>query len=366
MEYVQRAIATCHDFGGADPPTDLSRVAVVVPVTERAARTPTASDVLASVAARNPARIVVPVQADADAIGPIADWLAEVDAPTDCLWCSAPALADRLAAAGIDTPPGKGRDVWLALGVAASAADRVAVHDADVQTYAPETLARLCFPLDHDYRFVKGYAARVESDGLYGRLFRLFVSPLLDALSDRHDAGIVRYLQAFRYTLSGSIATTAQIARSMRPPPGWGLEIATLGTAFERAGFEATAQVDLGRHVHDHRPVAGADGLERMAREVWTTLVDVCATHGVGVDPGALRTAYRTAADRLVDRYALDARFNGLPADPQGERDQIERYADAIDQVDQIDRLPAWDAIDLDPGTVRATATRAVRAELHR
>ncbi|MFW6436268.1 MAG: glycosyl transferase family 2 [Halococcoides sp.] len=363
MEYVQRAIATCHDFGDADPPADLSRVAVVVPVTAAVARTPTATDVLATVADRNPARIVVPVRADRAAIGPIADWLAGFDAPTDCLWCSAPALADQLAAAGIDAPGGKGRDVWLAVGVAASVADRIVVHDADVQSYAPETLARLCAPLDHDYTFVKGYAARVESDGLYGRLFRLFVSPLLDAIADRHDAPIVRYLRAFRYTLSGSIATTARVARSMRPPPGWGLEIATLGTAFERAGFEATAQVDLGRHVHDHRPVTGSDGLERMAREVWAALVDVLASHSVDVDPATLRPAYRSAADRLIDQYALDARFNGLPVDPESERAQVERYADAIDQTGRIERLPAWDAIDLDPQTVRATATRA---ELHR
>ncbi|MFB6163113.1 MAG: glycosyl transferase family 2 [Halococcoides sp.] len=361
MEYVQEAIATCHDFGGAAPSADHSRVAVVVPMTAAEARTETATAVLDTVAAHDPARIVVPVRADADAIGPIADWIGGFDARTDCLWCSAPALDDRLAAAGIDAPPGKGRDVWLGLGVAAAAADRVVVHDADVASYSPATLDRLVFPLDRGADFVKGYYARVERDGLYGRLFRLFVRPVLDAIADRHDAPIVRYLRAFRYALSGSIATTAALARQLEPPPGWGLEIATLGTAFEHAGFEATAQVDLGRHVHDHRPVAGDDGLEAMASEVWTALVDVLATHGVGVDPGTLEAQYRAVADRTIDRYALDAHFNGLPIDPGDERRQVERYADAIASVDRVRRLPAWDRTDLDPGTVRSVATRALR-----
>jgi len=361
MEFVQEAIATCHDFGGADPPADLSRVAVVVPMTAAEAHTETATGVLETVAAQDPARIVVPVRADADAVGPIADWLGAFDAPTDCLWCSAPELADRLAERGIDAPPGKGRDVWLGLGVAAAAADRVVVHDADVASYSPATLGRLAFPLDHDYDFVKGYYARVERDGLYGRLFRLFVRPLLDAIAARHDAPIVRYLRAFRYTLSGSIATTDAIARQCRPPPGWGLEIAMLGAAFERAGVEATAQVDLGRHVHDHRPVAGEDALEAMASEVWASLVDVLALHGVGVDPASLESEYRQVADRTIDRYALDARFNGLPADRRDERRQVARYADAIANVDRVRRLPAWDRSDLDPETVRAVATRALQ-----
>ena len=60
----------------------------------------------------------------------------------------------------------------------------VAVHDCDIRDYARELLARLCFPTVHpnlNYEFAKGYYGRV-TDRLYGRVTRLFMTPLLRAM----------------------------------------------------------------------------------------------------------------------------------------------------------------------------------------
>src|SRR5699024_10887086 len=117
-------------------------------------------------------------------------------------------------------------------------------------------------PLSMGYEFSKGYYARIEDGRLYGRLFRLCYVPLVEALATDHEAAILSYLDAFRYGLAGEFAATADLVRRLRPPLAWGLEVATLGDAFDHAGFSGSAQVDLGRHEHEHRPVVGADGLE--------------------------------------------------------------------------------------------------------
>ncbi len=268
MEYVQERIATLHEFGDGDAGMggDLAReaaaavadTAVVVPMTGREHESPAAERVLAELERLEPApaAVFVPVRADADRIGPFRDWLGSFALPTRVLWCNAPDVDAVLADAGLDGGFGKGRDVWLALGPAADVADAVVVHDADARSYEAAHVQRLLAPLTMDFDFAKGYYARVEGDRLYGRLCRLFYEPLLRALADANDAPIVDYLGAFRYALAGEFAASARLARRLRAPRAWGLEVGTLGDAYEIAGFDGSAQVDLGRHEHDHRAVA--------------------------------------------------------------------------------------------------------------
>ncbi|MFC6730871.1 glycosyl transferase family 2, partial [Natronoarchaeum mannanilyticum] len=220
--------------------------------------------------------------------------------------------------------------VWLALGVAAAGSEFVAVHDADAKSYAPTHVPRLLAPLAADYSFSKGYYARVENDRLYGRLYRLFVAPLLRSLDDAHDDPVLDYLDAFRYPLAGEFAMTADLARSVRAQPSWGLEIGTLGETFDRVGFEGSAQVDLDVHEHDHRAVSGSDGLSGMAEHVGAALFRVLEDQGVAVDYDAVRERYREVGAAMVDQYAADAGFNDLAFDRAAEREQVRTYADAI------------------------------------
>ncbi|MFB6172378.1 MAG: glycosyl transferase family 2 [Haloarculaceae archaeon] len=361
MEYVQERVTTLHDLADPVPDAPVDRAAVVVPMTEREHATLAADHVLSTLERVAPAHVVVALRSDPDRVADVADWLTGYDLPLETLWCDGPRLTETLADAGLNGDRGKGRDVWLALGAAAAAADLVAVHDADARSYSAAHVPRLLFPLRRDYRFAKGYYARVEDGHLYGRLFRLFVAPLLRALADANDAPVLSYLDAFRYALAGEFAATAEVVRRLRPPRGWGLEVATLGDAFRTAGFADSAQVDLGIHRHDHRSVAGPSGLSDMADQVGAALFAVVEDHGV--DPGydTLPDRYREAADRLVRQYAADAAFNGFDYDPAAEREQVAAYADAV-APGEARRLPAWVDAPISPADVRAAAAADLEA----
>ncbi|MFC7044901.1 glycosyl transferase family 2 [Halobacteriaceae archaeon GCM10025711] len=356
MEYTQERVATLHDLTDARPDAPTGRAAVVVPMTDREYAGLAAEGVLSTLERVDPGRVVVPLRAPRERVPAFADWLEDFDLDLEVCWCSGPAVAETLDDAGLSAPPGKGRDVWLALGVAAAESEYVVLHDADTKTFTEADVPRLLFPLDRGYDFAKGYYARVENDRLYGRLFRLFYVPLVRALGDTHDTSVLDYLAAFRYALAGEFAMTADLASRLRAPPHWGLEVGTLGDAFAHAGFAGSAQVDLGRYEHDHRAVSGPTGLSEMSRGVAETLFHVLADHGVTPDFDALPARYRETARDYVRQYAADAAFNGLTYDADAERDQVETYAGAIAPPGDDPRLPAWVDAPLDPATVRQAA----------
>jgi glucosyl-3-phosphoglycerate synthase len=366
MEYVQERIATLHDFGdggfegpGAD---SLAETAVVVPMTGREHESPAAERVLSELERLDPAAVFVPVRASADRIGVVRDWLESFRLSMQVLWCNAPEAETLLAEAGIDGEAGKGLDVWLALGPAAAAAEYVVVHDADVRSYEADHVRRLLAPLTMGFAFSKGYYARVEQGRLYGRLCRLLYEPLIRALSRAHDEPVIGYLGAFRYALAGEFAMTSDLVETLRPPRAWGLEVGALGDAFEAAGFAETAQVDLGRHEHDHRIVPGENGLEGMSREVAAAVLRVVNDHGVDPDYEALSARYLAVGESLIDQYSVDAAFNGFEYDLADERSQLECYAAALSAPGPDRRLPSWRETTLEPDAVLdATARRPER-----
>jgi glucosyl-3-phosphoglycerate synthase len=365
MEYVQERVATLHDFGDAAPAAPTDRTTVVVPMTGRDHATLAAERVLRALERVDPARVVVPLRATPGEVGDVVRWVDRFDVGAEVLWCTAPRVESRLDEAGLDGDAGKGRDVWLALGVAADS-EYVVVHDADATSYDETHVPRLLFPLAHGYDFAKGYYARVEEGRLYGRLFRLFYAPLVAALADAEDDPVLDYFGAFRYALAGEFAVTGDLARRLRVQRGWGLEVGTLGEAYAAAGFEGSSQVDLGVHRHEHRSVGGSDGLGDMSREVGAALFHALEDAGLTPDYDALPGRYREHARAFVEQYAADAAFNGLSYDAVGERDQIDTYADAIAPPGADRRLPAWRDARLDPGEVRSLSRGAVAAATDR
>jgi len=174
--------------------------------------------------------------------------------PPILLWNSGSrvkALYQRLEAEGLEPGAnGKGRSTWIAFGyVLASDVSRViAVHDCDIRTYDREFLARLCYPTVHpnlNYEFAKGYYGRV-ADRLYGRVTRLFVTPLLRAMKATLGAlPLLEYLDSFRYPLAGECSMTTDLARINRIPSDWGLEIGTLVEVYRNCSPKRICQVEL-------------------------------------------------------------------------------------------------------------------------
>ena len=361
MEYVQERVTTLHDFDGATPEAPVDRATVVVPMTEREHAGLAAERVLSALETVEPARVLVPLRAPADRLEAVVGWLDGFDVPLEVLWCDGPRLEGLLSDSGLDGQRGKGRDVWLALGVA-SESEYVVVHDADAKTYDAGHVPKLLFPLAEGKQFSKGYYARVENDRLYGRLFRLLYRPLVEALRRDGDAAVLAYLDSFRYALAGEFAMTGSLARQMRLQRGWGLEVGTLGEAFRLAGTEGSAQVDLGVHEHDHRSVSGPSGLSEMAEQVAGALLRAVEENGGDPEYGRLQESYRETAERLVDDYALDAAFNGLAYDRGGEREQVDAYAAAVARPDADTRLPAWTDAAVTPQEVSDAAAADLAA----
>lgn len=357
MDYAQARIATLHDLADHTPAATVKAAAVVVPMAAREPASLAAERTLDALETVGPGQVVVPLRAKPDQVDPVRRWLDSFDLPVELLWCNGDRLRALLEDRDLNGEAGKGRDVWLALGVAAETSAYVVCHDADRRTYSAADVPRLLAPLEDGFSFTKGYYARIEDGRLFGRLWRLCYVPLVRALLERHEAPILRYLDAFRYALAGEFGVTAALARSLAVERRFGLEVGTLGGAFDHAGFDGTAQVDLGRYEHDHRAVGGPAGLAEMAGDVAGALFRVIEGRGVSPAYGALPDRYRTVAAGLCRQYGADAVHNGLDYDLDDELGQVEQYAAAIEPPGADDRLPPWNDATLRPAAVRTAAT---------
>ncbi|MGF1495207.1 MAG: glucosyl-3-phosphoglycerate synthase [Elainellaceae cyanobacterium] len=238
---------------------------------------------------------------------------------------------------------GKGRAVWLGLGVASLKAEAIALHDADITTYDKSYPLKLLFPLlekEFGIAFNKAYYARLGSlpnRSFHGRVVRLFVTPLLVALTKLFGyRDYLRYLTAYRYPLSGEFALTSDLALNIRVPSNWGLEIGLLAEVYRNVAEKRIAQVDLGIFEHKHQPLGASpsEGLQKMCRDVLRSVLrTLTETEPVILSMDhihALRVKFRREAQDFIRQYFVDARFNGLSYDRHQEEVTIERFEQLI------------------------------------
>jgi glucosyl-3-phosphoglycerate synthase len=263
-----------------------------------------------------------------------------------CVWGSGPTVGEllgRLRESGLDAgPDGKGRAVWIGTGYALARGDcdGVAFHDCDVLTYDREFLARLCFPVIHpnlDYDFCKGYYGRATRQ-LHGRVTRLFVTPLVRSLTRTLGSlPLLDFLAAFRYPLAGEFAMKTALARQLRVPNDWGLELGTLAEVLRNVSPKRVCQVELcDNYDHRHQELSPQDpsrGLHRMVIDIATSLFRNLASVGVQFDSGFLNTlsvAYLREAQDMIAAYADEARINGLRFDQHDEEAIVETFANGL------------------------------------
>jgi glucosyl-3-phosphoglycerate synthase len=262
------------------------------------------------------------------------------------LWNGGPrlqALYARLRDEGLDPgEDGKGRSTWLANGyvLATNASRVIAVHDCDIRDYDRELLARLCYPLSNPnlhYEFAKGYYGRV-ADRLYGRVTRLFITPMLRALKAvLGSLPLLDYLDSFRYPLAGECSMTTELARINRIPSDWGLEVGMLVEVYRNCSLKRICQVELAENYdHKHQDLSEADagrGLHRMVVDIASSLIRNLASYGVEFDAGFLNTlsaAYLRTAQDAIASYSDDAALNGLVFDRHEEELAVETFLRAL------------------------------------
>jgi glucosyl-3-phosphoglycerate synthase len=262
------------------------------------------------------------------------------------LWIESPEIQDcirLLAANGLDIGgPGKGRATWLSFGyvLARDRARIIALHDCDIITYDRTLPARLCYPLvdpNLGYEYTKGYYGRV-TDRLHGRVTRLFLTPLVRALEQLVGyVPLLSYIDSFRYPLAGEFALQADLARSVRIPGDWGLEIGMLYEVYRNTSIRRVCQVDVAdNYDHKHQelsPENASAGLNRMARDIAKTLLRTLAMEGVVFGSGfftTLRVAYLRTAQDAVRAYHDDSAINGLYYDRHTETAAVEMFTRAL------------------------------------
>jgi glucosyl-3-phosphoglycerate synthase len=267
------------------------------------------------------------------------------------IWCTGPrmqAIYDRLKEEGIDVgEDGKGRSAWIAYGyiLALENSQVIALHDCDIVTYERELLARLCYPVAHPnigFEFCKGYYSRV-TDQLHGRVTRLFVSPLLRALKATLGPNpFLDYLDSFRYILAGEFAMDIELARRLRIPGDWGIEVGVLAEVHRNCVLSRVCQVDLSdSYEHKHQPLTLEDpdqGLLKMGTDIAKCLFRNLASRGYILTHEffiSLKSCYLRIAQDFITRYEHDSAINGLKYDRHREVSQSEAFLRCIESASQ-------------------------------
>jgi len=231
---------------------------------------------------------------------------------------------------------GKGRNVRQAVQfLCKQECDVIATQDCDVGSFHRGDLARLCYAVAHPdlrFRYAKAYYSRV-TDRMYGRVSRLFLSPLLHAIvrvSGHHP--LLDFLLSFRYPLSGEVAMAREVACDLAFTDGWGLEIGQLCEVFRRVDPRNVCQVDGGSsYDHKHQPAATA--LVGMVTEIARELFAQLAVEGLPDNAeyqAAVAKVYRREAEHALRCSAALARMNALPFDEPGEAAIIEAFAERL------------------------------------
>ena len=120
------------------------------------------------------------------------------------------------------------------------------------------------------YVFTKGYYPRIHAHMFGGRVVRLLVAPLLQALKKViGDHEYLSYLQSFRYPLAGEFAMRTSVLSDIRIPSDWGLEIGVLSEIRRSYSSKVISQVEIAdTYDHKHQEMSQDDsskGLSRMS-----------------------------------------------------------------------------------------------------
>jgi glucosyl-3-phosphoglycerate synthase len=279
-------------------------------------------------------------------------FFAELPQKPKLIWCTGPrmqAIYDRLKQEGIDVgEDGKGRSAWIAYGyiLALENSHVIALHDCDIVTYDRELLARLCYPTTHPnigFEFCKGYYSRV-TDQLHGRVTRLFVSPLLRSLKATLGSNsFLDYLDSFRYILAGEFSMDIELARRLRIPGDWGIEVGVLAEVHRNCVLSRVCQVDLSdSYEHKHQPLTLEDpdqGLLKMGTDIAKCLFRNLASRGYILTHEffiSLKSCYLRIAQDFIAHYEHDSAINGLKYDRHREVSQSEAFLRCIERASQL------------------------------
>ncbi|MBU1941478.1 MAG: glucosyl-3-phosphoglycerate synthase [Candidatus Thermoplasmatota archaeon] len=357
MDMKQEEITTLHDLNldhkkllaAMNEFSDIRPVSVVMPMLYSEVK----SDALPHIVDRlNKCtylhQVIIPLAAqNQKEFGHIKRFFHRLTIPHLIMWCNGPRIDNlllSLKSEGLNLTKyrGKGRDVWLALGIATLNNYAVALHDADIQAYNEIIPTKLLYPIiesELDFKFNKGYYARVNIKRtiMYGRVFRLFLDPLLRSLIDTlgTEPHFIRFLRSFRYPISGEFALTSDLSRDLDVPGGWGIELGVMAEIYRNVAIKRICQTDLGFYEHKHQVIGDSDqGLVKMSGEIFKTLLRVLIeADQIQISRPfllSLRVLYQRNAQDAIRKYHADALINGIDYDRHLEETMVEKFSQQI------------------------------------
>jgi len=291
-------------------------------------------------------RIIIALAADDEhKYKKVKDYFSSLVIPHIIIWCNGPTVTkviEDLRDKGLDITDfsGKGKDTWIAIGVASLDSYAIAMHDADIVSYTRHLPAKLFYPIvepDLDFFFNKGYYARIDMEKLimYGRVYRLLLDPLLHSLLEKlhYESNFLKYLCAFKYPLSGEFGITSNLALNIRIPGDWGVEIGLLSEVYKNTALKRISQIDLEFYEHKHRLISaeGDDGISKMVKDITKTILrNLVEVDGVEINEACLQSVYvlykRTAQNR-IRQYHADAMCNSLNYNRHTEECMVEEFS---------------------------------------
>ena len=311
--------------------------------------------------------VIVPLAAKKkEEFDDVKQFFSKLTIPKLIIWCNGPKITNlltQLKSKGFDVTSsgGKGRDLWIALGIASIESYGMAIHDADIQNYDESFPTKLLYPLlepELDFKFTKGFYARTSLDKttMYGRVFRLFLNPLLRAFIDvlHNEPNFIRFLRSFRYPISGEFALTSDLAKDLDIPYGWGVEIGVMAEIYRNIAIKRVCQTDLGFYEHKHQEVGDSKkGLVKMSGDIFKSLLQVLIEEDhIEVTRSlllSLRVLYHKNAKSCIKKYHADAHFNGITYDRHLEESMVEQFSNEMMIAGNnyilepvYNRLPDW------------------------
>jgi glucosyl-3-phosphoglycerate synthase len=364
MDYKQELITTIHDFGcnlnlleaEITKLSEQSPTAVLIPALYEELERPALTNICYHLKdCRFVKKVIICLYAQTtEQYENAVKFFSVLPQPTYVIWengARVTNLLEKVQARGLNllSFKGKGRAVWLGLGIASLQAEAIALHDADIITYDKSYPLKLLYPLletEFGIAFNKAYYARLGNScpqTMNGRVVRLFVTPLLSALTEIFGyRQYLRYLTAYRYPLSGEFALTSDLALNTRIPGNWGLEIGLLAEVYRSIAEKRIAQIDLGIFDHKHQKVGDSsqEGLRKMCRDILRSILrTLTETEQVIISKDlihALRVKFRREAQDYTRQYFVDARFNRLAYDRHQEEIITELFEEVITEAGEL------------------------------
>jgi hypothetical protein len=272
-------------------------------------------------------------------------------------------------------PTGKGAALWLGIGL--SSGDVVCFVDSDIRNFQGWQVAALLKPIletwkraENSVLYSKAHYTRLAVNldsperGFYklgGRATRLFVIPLIRALSKR---GVLGGLERLRYPLSGEFAGKRTLFESVDFPAGYDAEMGVLIEIWKRGLAKRVEQVDL--YLFQHFPQSD-EAIHQMVKQiadlVMSELKDQVAFDQKLVDDyiseamkdiAVAQDMYEKAEVRVeIEHEVKRDLFN----DTEGDKKKVLAYAEELrraiaaprqQQKPSAQRLPNWESIRRD------------------